>query len=148
MGAVQKLGSPRVWLTDYARNHIDECCLAFRERGVSLHRYYDGVLNREICKRVVDYRYDPMRTREEKQTCNPPARFLASATSTAIGDLIRALWQVTDEAAYQRLLDVVTEMTMDYIDEHPELREQSAPDMWDYQDEQEDRDDYDDEDEY
>ena len=65
MGAVQKLGSPRVWLTDYARNHIDECCLAFRERGVSLHRYYDGVLNREICKRVVDYRYDPMRTREE-----------------------------------------------------------------------------------
>ena len=83
-----------------------------------------------------------------KQTCNPPARFLASATSTAIGDLIRALWQVTDEAAYQRLLDVVTEMTMDYIDEHPELREQSAPDMWDYQDEQEDRDDYDDEDEY
>lgn len=65
MGIVQKLGSPRVWLTDYARNHIDECCLAFRERGVSLHRYYDGVLNREICKRVVDYRYDPMRTREE-----------------------------------------------------------------------------------
>ena len=65
MGAVQKLGSLRVWLTDYARNHIDECCLAFRERGVSLHRYYDGVLNREICKRVVDYRYDPMRTREE-----------------------------------------------------------------------------------
>ena len=69
-------------------------------------------------------------------------------TSTAIGDLIRALWQVTDEAAYQRLLEIVTEMTMDYIDEHPELREQSAPDMWDYQDEQEDRDDYDDEDEY
>ena len=83
-----------------------------------------------------------------KQTCNPPARFLASATSTAIGDLIHALRQVTDEAAYQRLLEIVTEMTMDYIDEHPELREQPAPDMWDYRDEQEDRDDYDDEDEY
>ena len=39
-------------------------------------------------------------------------------------------------------------MTMDYIDEHPELREQPATDMWDYRDEQEDRDDYDDEDEY
>ena len=83
-----------------------------------------------------------------KQTCNPPARFLVSATSTAIGDLFRALWQVTDEAAYQRLLEIVTEMTMDYIDTHPELREQPAPDMWDYRDEQEDRDDYDDEDEY
>ena len=59
-----------------------------------------------------------------KQTCNPPARFLASATSAAIGDLVRALWQVTDEAAYERLLDVVTEMAMDYIDAHPELREQ------------------------
>ena len=46
------------------------------------------------------------------------------------------------------LLDVVTEMTLDYIDEHPELREQPAPDMWDYRDEQEDQDDYDDEDEY
>ena len=47
----------------------------------------------------------------------------------------------------ERLLGIVTEMTMDYIDEHPELREQPAPDMWDYRDEQEDRDDYDDEDE-
>jgi len=83
-----------------------------------------------------------------KQTCNPPARFLATATSAAIGDLVRALWQVTDEAAYERLLEIVTEMTMDYIDELPELREQPAPDMWDYRDEQEDRDDYDDEDEY
>ena len=64
-GAGRKLETPRVWLTDYARNHIDECCLAFRERGVNLHRYYDGILNREICKRVVDYRYDPMRSREE-----------------------------------------------------------------------------------
>ena len=82
-----------------------------------------------------------------KQTCNPPARFLASETNAAIGDMVRALWQVTDEAAYERLLGIVTEMTMDYIDEHPELREQPAPDMWDYRDEQEDRDDYDDEDE-
>lgn len=83
-----------------------------------------------------------------KQTCNPPARFLVSATSTAIGDMVRALWQVTDEAAYERLLEVVTKMTMDYIDAHPELREQPASDMWDYRDDQEDLDDYDDEDEY
>ena len=83
-----------------------------------------------------------------KQTCNPPARFLASTTSAAIGDMVRALWQVTDEAAYEKLLDVVTEMTMDYIDAHPELCEQPAPDMWDFRDAQEDRDDYDDDDEY
>ena len=83
-----------------------------------------------------------------KQTSNPPARFLASMTSTGIADTVWALWQVTDEAAYEKLLDVVTEMTMDYIDAHPELREQPAPVMWDYRDEQEDRDDYDYEDEY
>ena len=82
-----------------------------------------------------------------KQTCNPPARFLASATSTAIGNLIRALWQVTDEVAYERLLEIVTEMTMDYIDAHPELHEQPAPDMWDYRDAQKDRDVYDEDDE-
>lgn len=82
-----------------------------------------------------------------KQTCNPPARFLASVTSIAIADMIRALWQVTDEAAYERLLEIVTEMTMDYIDAHPELREQPAPDMWHYRDEQEDRVDYDEDDE-
>ena len=36
---------------------------------LELRRYfgYDGILNREICKRVVDYRYDPMRTHEEDE---------------------------------------------------------------------------------
>ena len=81
-----------------------------------------------------------------KETCNPPTRFLASVTGTAIADMIRALWQVSDEAAYERLLEITTEMAMDYIDAHPELHEQPAPDMWDYRDAQEDRDDYNDED--
>ena len=81
-----------------------------------------------------------------KETCNPPARFLVSVTGTAIADMIRALWQVSDGAAYERLLEITTEMVLDYIDAHPELREQPAPDIWDYRDAQEDRDDYNDED--
>ena len=80
-----------------------------------------------------------------KQTCNPSARYLADVTDTAIADMVRALWQVTDEAAYERLLEIVPEMTMDYIDAGPGLPEQPAPDMWDYRAGQEYRDDYDDE---
>ena len=82
-----------------------------------------------------------------KRTCNPPARFLASETNAAIADMIRALWQVTDEAAYERLLEMVTEMVIDYVDAHPELRDRPGPDMWEYQDAQEDRDDSEDDEE-
>ena len=65
-----------------------------------------------------------------KQTCNPSARYLADVTDTAIADMVRTLWQVTDETAYERLLEIVPEMTMDYIDAGPGLPEQPAPEMW------------------
>ena len=51
-----------------------------------------------------------------KQTCNPPARFLASMTSTGIADTVRALWQVTDEAAYEKLLELLdSDVTGEFI---------------------------------
>ncbi len=65
MGMIQDSGVRTARLTEYARNHIDECCLAFRERGTAAHRYYDGLLNKEICQYVKDYRFDPLRTPEE-----------------------------------------------------------------------------------
>ena len=65
MGMTQSASVRTARLTDYARSHIDECCLAFRERGTAAHRYYDGFLNKEICGYVKDYRFDPLRTPEE-----------------------------------------------------------------------------------
>lgn len=65
MGMTQNASVRTAYLTEYARNHIDECCLAFRERGSAAHRYYDGFLNKEICGYVKDYRFDPLRTPEE-----------------------------------------------------------------------------------
>ena len=65
MGMTQSASVRTARLTDYARSHIDECCLAFRERGTAAHRYYDGFLNKEICGFVKDYRFDPLRTPEE-----------------------------------------------------------------------------------
>lgn len=81
-----------------------------------------------------------------KETCNPPARFLASVTDGAIADMVQALWSIPNETAYEKLLELLTEMIVDYVDTHPELRDQPAPDMWDYHDAREDRDDYDDDD--
>lgn len=78
-----------------------------------------------------------------RETCNPPARFLARHTTAAIADLIPALWMASDKAAYEGLLNLITEMVVDYVEGHPELRDQSAPDMWEYTDPREDQDDCD-----
>ena len=65
MGRTQDAGVGAARLTEYARNHIDECCLAFREHGTAVRRFYDGFLNKEICLYVKDYRFDPLRPPEE-----------------------------------------------------------------------------------
>ena len=78
-----------------------------------------------------------------RETCNPPARFLAAHTTKAVADLVPALWMASDPAAYEGLLNLITEMVVDYVEGHPELRGQPAPDMWDYRDPREDQDDWD-----
>ena len=84
-----------------------------------------------------------------KETCNPAGRFLAAKTDEAIASMVWALWGVYSEESYERLLDKLTEMVADYVDAHPELRNQPTPDMWSFADEDEDKDDsYDDDDDY
>ncbi|MBR3279220.1 MAG: hypothetical protein IKG01_10050 [Lachnospiraceae bacterium] len=81
-----------------------------------------------------------------KETCNPAGRFLAAKTNEAIASMVLALWGVYRRDSYETLLDKLAEMVADYIDDHPELREQPTPDMWSYADKYEDVDDSDDED--
>ena len=84
-----------------------------------------------------------------KETCNPAGRFLAAKTDEAIASMVWALWGVYREDSYETLLDKLVEMVADYIDAHPELREQPTQDMWSFADKHEDVDDsYDDDDDY
>lgn len=80
-----------------------------------------------------------------KETCNPAGRFLAARTNQAIASMVWALWGVYSRDSYEILLGKLTEMVADYIDGHPELKNQSTPDMWSFSDLHEDVDDsYDD----
>lgn len=83
-----------------------------------------------------------------KETCNPAGRFLAAQTDEAIASMVWALWRVYRSDSYETLLDKLMEMVADFVDSHPELREQPTQDMWDYVNQYEDRDDSCDEDEY
>ena len=76
-----------------------------------------------------------------KETCNSAGRFLAANTGEAIASMVWALWGVYRKDSYEKLLDKLAEMVCDYIDDHPELREQPTPDMWDFADKHEDVDD-------
>lgn len=83
-----------------------------------------------------------------KETCNPAGRFLAAQTDEAIASMVWALWGVYRSDSYETLLDKLMEMVADFVESHPELREQPTQDMWDYVNQYEDRDDSCDEDEY
>ena len=80
-----------------------------------------------------------------KETCNPAARFLIKKAPKEIGDLAAALWGMFSEAGYEAVLDVLTGKVADYIESHPELRDQPTDDMWDYRDPDEDVDDWEEE---
>lgn len=81
-----------------------------------------------------------------KETCNPAGRFLAAQTNEAIASMVWALWGVYRRDSYEQLLEKLAEMVCDYVDEHPELKGQTTPDMWSYADKHEDVDDSDDDD--
>ena len=76
-----------------------------------------------------------------KETCNPAARFLMKKAPKEISDLVAGLWGMVSEAGYEAVLDILVGKVADYIEAHPELREQSTPDMWDFYDKHEDVDD-------
>ena len=76
-----------------------------------------------------------------KETCNPAARFLLNRSSEDIADLVKRMWQPITHHDYESLLDDLTGAVVQYINDHPELREQETEDMFDYYDADEDRDD-------
>ena len=80
-----------------------------------------------------------------KETCNPAARFLLNRSSEDIADLVKLMWQPITNHDYESLLDDLTGAVVQYINDHPELREQETEDMFDYYDADEDRDDDEDE---
>lgn len=76
-----------------------------------------------------------------KETCNAPARFLIKKAPKEIGDLVAALWGMASEDGYEAVLDILVGKVAEYVEAHPELREQSTEDMWDFYDKNEDVDD-------
>ena len=82
-----------------------------------------------------------------KETCNPAARFLIQKAPREIADLTAGLWGMMSEEGYEAVLEILAARVADYIEAHPELREQPTEDMWSFCDEYEDVDDEEDEDE-
>ncbi len=83
-----------------------------------------------------------------KETCNPAARFLLNRSSEDIADLVKRMWQPVTNHDYESLLDDLTGAVVQYINDHPELREQETEDMFDYYDADEDRDDDEDDEDF
>ena len=82
-----------------------------------------------------------------KETCNPAARFLIKKAPREIADLTAALHGMASEDGYEAVLEILAAKLADYIEAHPELREQPTEDMWSFRDRYEDVDDEEDEDE-
>ena len=82
-----------------------------------------------------------------KETCNPAGRFLIAKAPREIGDLVAGLWGMYSEAGYEAVLDILTGKVADYVESHPELREQPTEDMWSFRNADEDVDEDVDEDE-
>ena len=76
-----------------------------------------------------------------KETCNPAGRFLIAKAPKEIGDLVADLWGMCSEAGYEAVLDILTGKVADYVESHPELREQPTEDMWSFRNADEDVDD-------
>ena len=76
-----------------------------------------------------------------KETCNPAGRFLIAKAPREIGDLVAGRWGMFSEAGYEAVLDILTGKVADYVESHPELREQPTEDMWSFRNADEDVDD-------
>lgn len=76
-----------------------------------------------------------------KETCNPAGRFLIKKAPKEIADLVAGLWGMYSEDGYEAVLDILVGKVADYVETHPELREQPTPDMFEFYDKHEDVDD-------
>ena len=82
-----------------------------------------------------------------KETCNPAARFLLKETNETIADIICKAWEVYNNGTYEGYLDELENAVLEYIEEHPELKETETKDMWDYTEDEDVDDSWDDEEE-
>lgn len=83
-----------------------------------------------------------------RETCNPAGRYLAAKCSPEVARLVQDAWGIYDDDVYDKALEKLSKAVLDYLTEHPELKETlNEEDMWDYKDEYEDVDEDDEEDE-
>lgn len=81
-----------------------------------------------------------------KETCNSAARYLLRNSSKEIREAVLSIWGIASEKIYEQQLEELVNIVVEYIEQHPELKEQrNYNDMLDYS-EPEDFDDEDEED--
>lgn len=81
------------------------------------------------------------------ETCNAAARYLMRRCPDSY-NAIRKMWGTYSDSVYDRELEALERIVIEYIESHPELKEtENTEDMWDYFDKIEDRDYYDDDEE-
>lgn len=67
------------------------------------------------------------------ETCNAPARFLISHGNEDIKKKVRSMWGTCYSA---RSLDALVGMVVDYVETHPQFRQEPTADMLDYLDDE------------
>lgn len=83
-----------------------------------------------------------------RETCNPAARYLVAHCGPAVESIVWEIWGIVLDEAYDAGLAGLEKAVLDYLESHPELREQAnEEDMWDYRDPEEDVDRYDEDEE-
>ena len=57
-----------------------------------------------------------------KETCNPAARFLAKRGSREMETVIYNMWGDPLDDSYDACMEILLDQTIQYIDDHPELK--------------------------
>lgn len=74
-----------------------------------------------------------------RETCNPAARFLIKKGDGYMRKIVEDMWyRIGMDDEYEEALDHLCARTVNYIEQHPELRSEPTPDFWDYTDPKED----------
>lgn len=68
-----------------------------------------------------------------KETCNSAARYLLRNSSKEIREAVLSIWGIASEKIYEQQLEELVNIVVEYIEQHPELKEQrNYNDMLDY----------------
>lgn len=76
-----------------------------------------------------------------RETCNPAARYLSKVCGGEVAACIGAMWGVENDTIYDRLTDLLGQLVLDYLDQHPDTKiAENVFDMHDARDPNEDVD--------